>query len=62
MHSDDVPIKTLLFNLFNLVRQLKSFLAGEELDDRIGVEDVARVDHHGARLEERHSWEVPDKM
>lgn len=77
MPCDYDHIRILLFNLFNLVGQLKRLLAGEELNDRIGVEHVAREnlgnsvilafslpwsDHHGAGLEERYSWEVPEKF
>ena len=42
MPCDYDHIRILLFNLFNLVGQLKRLLAGEELNDRIGVEHVAR--------------------
>ena len=75
MPCDDDHIRILLFYLFNLIGQLKRLLAGEELNDGIGVEHVARVnlrnsvilafplpwsDHHGAGLEERYGREVPE--
>ena len=36
--------KGLALHLLDLVRELQSLLTGEELDDGVGVEDVARVD------------------
>ena len=69
-------IRILLFNLLNLVGQLKRLLTGEKLNDSIGVEHVTRVnlnvlnhmtlfllwsDHHRAGLEERYGREVPEK-
>ena len=36
--------KGLALHLLDLVRELQSLLTGEELDDGVGVEHVARVD------------------
>ena len=56
------PEEIFIVHRLDLVRKLQSLLVGQEVDDGVSLHDVPGVEHHGARLEERHCGEMPSKV
>ena len=56
------PEEIFIVHRLDLVRKLQSLLIGQEVDDGVSLHDVPGVEHHGARLEERHCGKMPSKV